>query len=727
MSSFERGRRYRRPFSPRFQGTVRRLTLEEMERRWFLSAAPLTSPPALTASATSGTSANLAAEEASVSQSVDGFALDLYAQLQSTTGGNLFASPFSIATALAMTYAGAGGDTAQQMASVLHLGSDPSSVEGDFGALLNDLNSAGQSGGYVLSVANALWAQQGLDILPEFLNVIQSDFGGGLNQADFLDDAEAARQTINDWVAQQTQGKITDLFPPDTITDMTRLVLANAMYFKGNWASPFDPNLTSDAPFTLASGSQVTASTMHQTADFRYMERDGFQVLELPYANGRLAMDILLPTQSGLSALGSNQIPADITSWLGGLRTANVQVSLPKFTMTTQFNMIPPLKALGMTDAFAPGIADFSGITDSLRLYINAVVHKAFISVDETGTEATAATGVGASTSCVLFDPNPPVVFNADHPFLYLIRDTQSGAVLFMGQVENPLQQTSDPWAPVITQQPRSQEPVTPTPVPPPPVISPPILADPPVSTPINLPRLSAPIASSPPSASTPPLMGPFYSAPTTTAALSPNEELVDAFYQTLLGRTAEPTALAYWSKQLDGGASRASVVSDLEATTEYRQDEVESLYEEYLGRAADPAGLDYFAGQLASGATVEQIAATLAGSPEFLQAHGDAGNLVDALFSTILGRSADTAGSAYFSQQLAAGETTSQVAAQLLASDEYQQQLAGTLLTKFLDRPADTGGVDHFAAELHAGVTDQQVVGDILSSDEFYARATAG
>ncbi|HEV3342780.1 MAG TPA: serpin family protein, partial [Pirellulales bacterium] len=457
MPSSQRGRRFHGLFSHRLQqGTNRRLALEETERRWLLSGASLASPPVLAASATTGTASNLTAEEASVSQSVDAFALDLYAQLQSTTGGNLFVSPFSIATALAMTYAGAGGQTAQQMASVLHLGSDASSVESDFGALLNDLNSAGQSGGYVLSVANALWAQQGLDILPEFLNVIQSDFGGALKQADFIHATEAARQTINDWVAQQTHDKIQNLFPPGSITDMTRLVLANAIYFKGSWASAFDPGQTHDAPFTLASGSQVTASTMHQTADFRYMESDGFQVLELPYANGRLAMDILLPTQTGLAGLGSNQMPADITSWLGGLGLAQVQVSLPKFTMTTGFNLIPPLQALGMTDAFVRDVANFSGTANLPHLHIDTVVHKAFISVDETGTEAAAATGISEATATVVvFDPNPPVVFNADHPFLFLIRDTQSGTVLFMGQVENPNQQGTDASAPVITQQPR--------------------------------------------------------------------------------------------------------------------------------------------------------------------------------------------------------------------------------------------------------------------------------
>lgn len=286
--------------------SLRRSTFEQMEDRWVLSASGLVAPAALTASAGSGTQA---ADETAVGNSIDAFALDLYGQLQSTSGGNQFVSPFSIATALTMTYAGAGGETAQQMASVLHLGSDPSSMETDYGELLADLNAAGQSGSYLLSVADALWVQQGLDILPEFLQVIQQDFSGGLQQVDFGTAAEAARTTINDWVAQHTNDKIQNVLPEGSVDQFTKLILTNAIYFKANWALPFDASDTSDASFTLASGSQVTASTMHQTTTFKYMESGGFQVLELPYTNGRLAMDILLPTQSGLSGLDSYQIP----------------------------------------------------------------------------------------------------------------------------------------------------------------------------------------------------------------------------------------------------------------------------------------------------------------------------------------------------------------------------------------------------------------------------------
>ncbi|HEX7449767.1 MAG TPA: serpin family protein [Pirellulales bacterium] len=724
---------FSRSSSRRRQGPlVCRSLIEQLEPRWLLSAAPVADSTALVAGSMSGGAGSQAAEAAAAGKSIDAFALDLYAQLQGTTGGNLFVSPFSAATALAMAYAGAGGDTAQQMAKVLHFSGDPNSTESGFGALLGDLNATGQSGGFLLSAANALWVQQGLNLLPEFLNVMQNDFNGGLNQADFIDQADAVRQTINNWVAQQTHGKITDLFPPGTITDFTRLVLADAVYLKAAWTSPFEPGATTDAPFTLASGSQATVSTMHQTGEFGYMERDGFQVLQLPYTDGRLAMDIILPTQTGLAGLGSNQIPADINAWISGLSPQSVAISLPKFQMTTQFNLIPTLQALGMSEAFTDS-AGFSGITDALRLKIDTVVQKAYISVDENGTEAAAATGIGVVPAVVAAEPNPPVIFNADHPFLFLIRDTQSGTVLFMGQVEDPAQQGSDPSAPVITQQPRSEEPVTQNPAPQNPItpvpVQQPIVVTPPI-------EIVGPVAPPPqqPIVVTPPIevVGPVAPPPQLVSApvapgptLSPNEKVVSAMYEALLHRTAEPAALAYWSNLLDDGASPAKVAVGIEASSEYRQEEVESLYQHYLGRAADANGLAFFTAQLAAGGTIEQIAATLAGSAEFAQSHGGGGNLVEALFTAILDRPVDARSLALFEQQQAAGASGSQLASQMLASDEYQRQVASKWLTQFLDRPADSSGVSYFAALLHAGATDEEIAGDVLASDEFLAKAT--
>jgi serpin B len=385
------------------------------------------------------------AAEKSAGQSIDAFGLELYKALQAETGGsgNLFLSPFSISTALAMVYAGARGDTAAQMASVLHLSGDAASIAHEFGTLFADLNSAGQ-GDYALSIADALWGQQGMEFLSQFLDTMQTDYGGGLNQVDFINDADAVRQTINDWVAGHTNGKIQDLFPSGTITDATRLVLANAIYFQGDWANAFRASSTFDAGFTLASGASEQVATMHNTGSYRYMQKDGFQVVELPYAGGRLAMDVLLPSDaSGSAGLDVGQLPGDLNNWFGDLGTQQVQLSLPKFKLTTEFDLARQLKSLGMGDAFGRD-ADFSGITDSTRLEISGVRHKATIDVTETGTEAAAATGVVGQIGAIRADPDPPVQFDADHPFLFMIRDTLSGSVLFMGQEADPLSKGGD-------------------------------------------------------------------------------------------------------------------------------------------------------------------------------------------------------------------------------------------------------------------------------------------
>ena len=419
------------------------LAVESLDQRLLLTASTLAGlevPLALSASIGAATGQGASASETAAGDSINAFAQDLYAQLQSEKGGggNLVMSPFSIATALAMTYSGAEGETAAQMANALHLPQDPNAVSSEFGALLSDLNSAGQAGGFTLNTADALWGQQGLPFNSAFLNLMQSDYGGQLRQVDYADDPYGAAQTINNWVADQTNDKIQNLIPPGYITPVTQLVLANAIYFKGNWATAFDNSLTQDANFTLASGGQVNVSMMHQTNSYGYMDSDGYQVLELPYAGGRLAMDVILPDAgSGLSTMDVSQLPSDLGQWLDGLRMQQVNVSLPKFQMTTSFDLSQPLQALGITDAFS-NAADFSGITNATQLQINAVVHKAFIDVDETGTEAAAATAVGCEPTFVAIPQSPPIVFNADHPFLFTIRDTQTGTVLFMGQETNP-------------------------------------------------------------------------------------------------------------------------------------------------------------------------------------------------------------------------------------------------------------------------------------------------
>ncbi len=484
-----------------------RLFLEELEPRCVLSGGVVASlTPGLT-------------PEQSAGQSINAFGQDLYSLLQSQAGGsgNMFFSPTSIATALAMVDAGAGGETASQIGSVLHAANlDPNVLAQEFGSLLTSLNSAGQ-GQYAVAVADALWGQQDFPFNQAFLNLLQANYGAGLKQVDFKGDTEGARQTINDWVAQQTANKIQDLFPSGTITPAERLVLTNAIYFKGAWANPFNTIDTSNANFTLSSGDQVSTPTMHQTTQFGYMDSDGYQVLEMPYADGRMAMDIMLPSaDSGLQGLDVSQLPSDLSGWLGGLSAYDVQVSLPKFGMTDQFDLSDQLKALGMTDAFTKQ-ADFSGISP-LPLKISDVVHKAFVGVSEDGTEAAAATGIGVCrVACVTYQPPlPQAVFNADHPFLFVIRDTQSGSVLFEGQVADPTSAAADPSAPAIPVIPSKPAPdpitvpVLPPTVPPtvtaPPTVVPPVTAPPTVVPPVTAPPVANPPVGSSPITLAPPV-----------------------------------------------------------------------------------------------------------------------------------------------------------------------------------------------------------------------------
>ncbi len=387
------------------------------------------------------------AQETAIAQSINDFGLELYASLQAAPGaGNLLISPTSISAALAMAYAGANGETATQMAQVLHFTGDSVATEQAFGTLLTDLNSATQGTNNTLSIADALWGQQGMQILAPFLQTMQSDFSGALKQINFQANPSGATQTINQWVAEETDGYIKNLIPPGDITQLTRLVLVNAVYFNADWASPFELNETQTKEFTLPSGTATQVSMMNQTGTFGYMDQGGFQVVDIPYAGGRFSMDVILPDQGNTtSSLSVGQLPANLTSWLGGLQRQQVDLSLPEFSMNTNFDLSSALSNLGMTDAFTPGTANFSGITNPAQnpLYITHVVHQATINVNETGTIATAATAVTASDLVAVLAPPASVVFDANHPFLFLIRDDQSGAILFMGQETDPPPPTS--------------------------------------------------------------------------------------------------------------------------------------------------------------------------------------------------------------------------------------------------------------------------------------------
>jgi len=371
------------------------------------------------------------------------FALDLYGRLRSREG-NLFLSPYSISTALAMTRAGAGGETASQMDDVLHFTLMQDRLHSAFGALQNEVRgAAGES--CEISVANALWGQRGYDFRKGFIKLVGENYGGGLRTVDFMRDGEGARKTINDWVESETREKIKDLIQPGVLTPLTRLVLTNAIYFKGDWASQFDKRNTREENFTLRGHGPVRSAVeriktpmMHQTADFGYTETDAFQALEMPYAGDRLTMVVFLPKQEEtLGGLERTLTAENLSAWLKMLRKQKVFVALPKFTMTVKFQLAETLKAMGMTDAFRLPPADFSGMIERAEkeLFISHVIHKAFVDVHEEGTEAAAATGVVMELKSA---PTRPLVFRADHPFVFIIRDTRTDSILFMGRVMDP-------------------------------------------------------------------------------------------------------------------------------------------------------------------------------------------------------------------------------------------------------------------------------------------------
>jgi len=362
------------------------------------------------------------------------FALDLYAKLRGSEG-NLFLSPMSISTALGMTYAGARGKTAEEMAAVLHLPKEQEQAHESLGSLTGDLNTLSEAKGARVSIANALWGQKGYAFRDDFLRTVKKHYGGGLGEVDFAK-SEAARRTINAWVEKHTQDKIKDLIPQGVLNALTRLVLTNAIYFKGDWSSPFKKHSTRDAPFHLSAEKKVQVPLMFQQGGFGYAKREGLQVLEMPYKGGRMSMVILLPEKvDGLSALEKGLTPANLDKWLSGLKRTEVVVYVPKFETTAQFELNTTLSAMGMSKAFSLKDADFSGMTTTERLFLTNVIHKAWVRVDEKGTEAAAATAVAAAGEAA---PRQMVIFRADHPFLFLIRDRTTGSILFMGRVMNP-------------------------------------------------------------------------------------------------------------------------------------------------------------------------------------------------------------------------------------------------------------------------------------------------
>jgi serpin B len=365
------------------------------------------------------------------------FGLNLYARLRKAPG-NTFLSPYSLSTALAMTAAGARGETARQMAEVLGLPADPARTNAAFAALVESLRPPGARPPYELHTANALWGQRGYRFREEFLATLRGSYRATFEAVDFEHATESARQTINASVEKETAGKIRDLIAAGVLDAQTRLVLTNAIYFKGSWSNPFRAEATREDDFHLPGNRTARMPLMNQTARFGYAEDQDCQVLELPYAGGDLAMVVLLPRKNdGLAELERSLSPEALARRLDQLQGTSVAVALPRFQLTATFELTRTLADLGMTLPFSDR-ADFSGINGGEEpLQISAVIHKAYVDVNETGTEAAAATAVGIRATAA-FIPKPPVPFRADHPFVFLIRDRRTGCVLFLGCLTDP-------------------------------------------------------------------------------------------------------------------------------------------------------------------------------------------------------------------------------------------------------------------------------------------------
>ena len=386
------------------------------------------------------------------------FAVDLLRSLAAPSGAaaeeNLVISPYSISVALAMTYAGARDDTATEMAETLHFTLPADRLHAAFNSLgqtiatrsreIPPANDGDEPATVELSVVNQLWAQQGFTFLTEYLETLAAQYGAGLRTVDFIADAEAARQTINDWVAQVTKDRIKDLLPEGSLGDLTRLVLTNAVYLKAPWAVPFEKSMTQDGDFHLAGGGTVTAAFMQQSETLGYAQTTDWTAVQLPYKGGELAMVVLLPAAANasgavadLSSAVADLDGAALQGLLSALQNENVTLSLPKFTATSALSLGDVLQSLGMDLSFSDD-ADFSGMTGSRDLTIDSVFHNGFVAVDEDGTEAAAATAVVMRLKAAPAEPKTVVV---DRPFIWLLRDIETGTILFLGQVTDPTQE----------------------------------------------------------------------------------------------------------------------------------------------------------------------------------------------------------------------------------------------------------------------------------------------
>lgn len=383
-----------------------------------------------------------AVNETDLAELVDGnnaFAFDLY-QVLKQEDANLFYSPYSISEALAMTYAGARGETEKDMAKALSFDLSQERLHPAFNSLDLQLKQRGEGAkgkdeeGFRLNVVNAIWGQKDYQFLDEYLDVLAQNYGAGLRIVDFINETEQSRVMINKWVSDQTEERIEDLIPQGIINQLTRLVLTNAIYFNAAWEHPFHENATSDGPFHLLDGSDVNVAMMRQSESFDYTKGDGYQSVEMPYDGRELSMVVLLPETGQFNAF-ENKLDAEFaTTIIDNMERRQVALTMPKFEYESSFGLKNALDTLGMGVAFTDA-ADFSGMDGKQDLLIQDVVHKAFVSVDESGTEAAAATAVIVGQTSA---PADPVSMTVDRPFIFFIRDIQTQSIIFVGRVLNP-------------------------------------------------------------------------------------------------------------------------------------------------------------------------------------------------------------------------------------------------------------------------------------------------
>ncbi|MFH1866773.1 MAG: serpin family protein [Patescibacteria group bacterium] len=360
------------------------------------------------------------------------FAFDLYSELNKSENGNVFYSPYSISAALAMTYEGAKGQTADEMKSVYHF-PESDILRSNFAAIYNKINKGAKD--YEFRTGNALWVQQDYPFLEGYTSRVEKYYGGKAANLDYVKETEKSRQTINSFIGEQTNNKIKDLIPAGFLNAMTRLVLTNAIYFKGIWEWEFDKADTREGDFKITPDNIVKTAMMNMNPDkarFNYSDTEDLQILELPYKGDEISMLVLLPTNN-LDTIGSNLTAEKLNEYKSQMKETKLDsISLPKFDFDTKYFMNETLGALGMPTAFSAN-ADFSGMTTAEKIWIDFVIHQAYIKVDEKGTEAAAATAVGMVRSAM-----PRNVFRADHPFIFIIQEKDTGNILFLGRVVNP-------------------------------------------------------------------------------------------------------------------------------------------------------------------------------------------------------------------------------------------------------------------------------------------------